>query len=126
MFVDTCQTLCKCIICILRCESEIKLYKKELVTTMSPLLQAGSTIIPIVLKVKINPGIFTITSTALSDNTMHNILLRVLVFEFLSSLDSLELSLHAPDDSGDINRPLQSKNDMAWMAPFNLNIVPEM
>ena len=93
---------------------------------MSPLLQAGSTITAIVLKVKINPGIFTITSTALSDNTMHNILLRVLVFEFLSSLDSLELSLHAPDDSGDINRPLQSKNDMAWMAPFNLNIVPEM
>lgn len=51
--------------------------------------------------------------------------LRVDVFEFLSSLDSFESSLQAPDDSGDINRPLQSKNDMACMAPFNLNIVPE-
>ena len=50
--------------------------------------------------------------------------LRVLVFEFLSSLESLEFSFHAPDDSGAINRPLQSKNDIAWMAPFNLNIVP--
>ena len=42
--------------------------------------------------------------------------LRVVVFEFLSSLDSLVVSSrsrHEPDDSGDINRPLQSKNDMA-------------
>ena len=52
--------------------------------------------------------------------------LRVVVFEFLSSLDSFVSSRQAPDDSGDINRPLQSKNDMAWMAPFNLNIVPGM
>lgn len=40
------------------------------------------------------------------------------------SVFSLDLSSHCLEASG-TNTPLQSKNDMVSIAPFNLNIVPE-
>lgn len=39
------------------------------------------------------------------------------------SVFSLDLSSHCLEASG-TNTPLQSKNDMVSIAPFNLNIVP--